>query len=266
MVYAITATPSVATASVAISATGGTPGETVYVFRRDETGIAPLRDSAEGVEWPGSDPLTLTDHEAYQAGTTDYILTDPDGAILATDLAVTIPAWGTWLKDPAYPARNVRVYMGRIGPLLLPARREIVPIEDSPLDVVVTQRRPSTQSEVEVSVLDEQAATDLLEILATGETIMLDADPAWNLGLRYVSVGPVTVVRPALVEDDQIGFTDAARTFLLSELVAVEAPSGASSVSAGWTYAAVAGLYATYNAIPLAFTTNTVFATGVPDA
>lgn len=57
----ITATPEPDAARVRLALTGGTPGESVYVFRRDTAGVGLVRDTSAGtITWPALGPVVLT--------------------------------------------------------------------------------------------------------------------------------------------------------------------------------------------------------------
>lgn len=60
MVYSITAVPDAAAGRVALTLAGGVPGDPLYVFRRDSSGVGIVRDTSLGtVTWPAN-LITLT--------------------------------------------------------------------------------------------------------------------------------------------------------------------------------------------------------------
>lgn len=261
MPHAITATPDAATAKVAITCTGGTPGETVFVFRSDSEGLHLVRDSYAGLVWPGSDPLLVDDHEAHQGGQTDYLLTDVDGTLLDSDVNVAIPAWGTWLKSPGLPARNVRVHLHAIRPLVRPARRARYVIEGAEEEVVLTQRRGGAVGGLALAITDESTAAAVDLILADGETVMIDAHPDWRLPYRYISVGQVAITRPML-DGDSMGFEFDERIYELTEVVKVTAPVGPTSVASDWNYDQLAATAPNYAALSVLFADYDAMAAG----
>lgn len=61
MVVQIAATPQPDAASVRLDLTGGDPGDTLYVFRRDTGGVGVVRDTSAGtITWPAQGPLLFT--------------------------------------------------------------------------------------------------------------------------------------------------------------------------------------------------------------
>ena len=260
MVYALTAAADPAGAVVTLTATGGVPGGTYYLFRRDAAGIKLLRDAAEGVVWPPTDPLVVDDHEARHGQETDYLLTDVDGQLLADD-RVTIPAWGTWLKSPGLPELNVRVYLTTLEAPVRPATRAVLPIEGSDRAVVLSSVRGTPKGSVVVSTLDAEAAAAVVAIVAPGDPVMFDTDPAFAVPYRYVSIGDVTEVRPMAV-DDELGLVHAHRSWVLADLVDVDAPIGRTATLPGWTYAGIPARADAYVALPAEFATYDALAAG----
>lgn len=256
----LTATANAASASVTVNGGSLTVGQLVYIFRRDSAGVQLVRDAAEGLVAGSGGTVSAVDYEARQGENTDYLLTDGDGSLLEFT-SVAVPAWGTWLKAPALPALNVRVWLTRVSDVSRPAAREVVRIEGSDLDVVLSQPRGSRRGSLIVSTLDEDAASAVRAILAGGQTVMVDTAAAHGVSWRYVSVGDLTETRPMAV-DGELGLQFAHRSWVLSDLIEVGPPIGPTMIQPGWTYETIPTLFGAYAALPAEFADYTALAVG----
>lgn len=243
---AITSLPESSTARVRLDVTTVTAGATFYVFRRDSAGTNVVRETSGGdrVTDAGADAIVY-DYEARQGEATDYILTDADGTTLAT-VRDTIPAWGTWIKSPSLPYLNTLVYFGGQGKHQLSARRELLQIEDSQYAVALTHKRAAPAGEIVLSTRTLAQRDALVDVLRSGETLMLDCAPQWGVPFRYISVGDVDVARVF----DELGLDNSWRVFTLGGVVEVAPPLGVSSVDPGKTYDQLPVDFGTYAAIP----------------
>lgn len=236
----------------------GTPAEVAGGYFDGSTASS---DPAYGYDWLGPDdasasvygrfvPATIYDYEPVQGSTVDYILADDDGNMLAT-ARVVIPRWGTWLKSPGRPSRNVRVYYGRTESTILPIERERYAIEGSGSVVVYAARRSVEEaSRLELITRTDEAAAAMRSILADGATLLLDVPPSWGVPFRYISVGEVEVGRPLAASDGYGNLEAAARLWGLAEVIAQPSPQGVSQEDPGRTYAVLPTEFATYVAIP----------------
>lgn len=248
-------------ASVAITVRGGAPGTPLYVLRRDTSGTGIVRETSEGtVVWPAlGDTLTLTDYEARQGESTQYLLTDGDGSPVAST-SLTLPMWGTWLKSPGRPYRNARAYYVSDGEATLTARRLVVDIEDAAQRVVFARRRSTPSGNVVLLTQTADQASALALLLSDGLPLMLDTPSSWGVPYRYISVGDVG--RSRAYDFEGLNLTAQARLWTLGDVVSTAAPQGVPTIDPGRTYADLPTLFATYVAIPATTQTYEELATG----
>lgn len=258
----LTATPVVASGAVRIVVEGGSPGRPLYVLRRDSSGTGIVRETSEGtVVWPAlGTPLTLTDHEARQGESTQYMLTDGDGVPVAS-VRLELPLWGTWLKSPGRPYRNTRVYYVGDSGITRAARRIVVDIENASQRVVFARLRSTPQGSI-VVLTQTKAQADRLQLLASdGLPLMLDTPTAWGVPFRYISVGDIGVERA--YDFDGLRLEAEARRWTLNDVVQVAAPQGVPTLDPGRTYADLPVLYSAYVAMPATTDTYEQLATGM---
>lgn len=201
------------------------------------------------------------DYEARQGESTDYLLADEDGNLLAA-VTLTIPLWGTWLKSPGRPSRNVRCFFGSEEEVRRRARREAYDVEGSSQVVITAGVRARPEGQLTLVTREAETARAMNLLLDDGATLMLDTPPAWGVSFRYLSVGDVSIVRPLTAADGFQGLTGEARLFQLADVVAEAVPSGVTAQDPGRTYATVASLFATYAAIAATVATYDDLATG----
>lgn len=248
-------------ARVRIELSGGSPGHVLYVLRRDSGGTGMVRETSEGtVVWPDSGTLTLYDYEPQQGEDAEYIVTDQNGVGISS-ARISVPQWGTWVKSPGRPYRNVRVfYQGESGGTAMEARRMIVPVQSSPHRVVFAQTRLSEQGALQLLTRTAAQAEALQLLLADGMPLMLDVPASWGVPYRYISVGDVTVARAHDLEG--LNLTHEARIWELADVVTIEMPQGVSTLDPTRTYAELSTQYATYVAIPALVGTYEQLGTG----
>lgn len=201
------------------------------------------------------------DYEARQGESTDYLLADGDGNLLAA-VTVTIPLWGTWLKSPGRPSRNVRCFFGSEEEVRRRARREAYDVEGSAQVTITAGVRARPEGQLTLVTREAETARAMNLLLDDGATLMLDTPPSWGVSFRYLSVGDVAIVRPLTAADGFQGLTGEARLFQLADVVAEAVPAGVTAQDPGRTYATVASLFATYAAIAATVPTYDALATG----
>lgn len=249
------------TASVRIELVGGAQGEPVYVLRRDRDGVQLVREASEGTQlWPGgAEQLTLRDYEARQGESAMYIVTDRNGTAVAS-VTVQLPQWGTWLKSPGRPFRNLRVYYGSDSGIKRTATRLVVPIEGAGQRVVFGQARANAEGTITLITRTAAQADKLHVLVGDGMTLMLDTPASWGVPFRYVSVGDIGIDRG--YEFDGLGLTLEARAWVLSDLIEVEPPMGLPVGDPGRTYDTLPTLFSSYVAITATTDTYEKLATG----
>lgn len=190
-------------------------------------------------------PITLSDYEARQGLETDYILTNEDG-VTSSSLRITIPAWGTWLKDPFRPFMNVKVlwnsddaYVRRIPRVVLQARGAKYP-------VVQTDKRLAPEGQVRILTEDEETARKLTSLLDVTSTLMLDVDIAFGVPVRYVSVGDLTGLRVASEKDRNLTWTE---RYWDLPVLEIAAPIGAP-IAQNLSYDSIPANFSSYIGLP----------------
>lgn len=201
------------------------------------------------------------DYEARQGESTDYLLADGDGNLLAA-VTVAIPLWGTWLKSPGRPSRNVRCFFGSEEEVRRRARREAYDVEGSAQVTITAGVRARPEGQLTLVTREAETARAMNLLLDDGATLMLDTPPSWGVSFRYLSVGDVAIVRPLTAADGFQGLTGEARLFQLADVVSEAVPAGVTAQDPGRTYATVASLFATYAAIAATVATYDDLATG----
>lgn len=214
--------------------------------------------------WGSYAVAPIYDYEATQGTVVEYLLTDPDGNVQAT-VNVTLPLWGTWLKSPGRPYRNVRCYFGSMPRVDAPLPREVYDVDGAGQVVVYSSLRSADRApslRLVTQTLEQLEGMRLL--LSDGATLMLDTPPSWNIGMRYLSAGDVGRERPLATSEGFGNLEATARMWELADVVTVESPQGVTTTDPGRTYASLPVLFATYTAIPATTSTYEELATGVP--
>lgn len=229
-------------------------------------------DPAYGYAWEGEAdasasiygafvPATFYDYEAMQGDTVDYILANEDGQQLDA-VRVSIPLWGTWLKSPGRPSRNLRVHYGKLENRSLPIAREVYDVEGSGQVVVYSAQRSSARGARLELVTRSAADVARMELLLSdGVTLLLDTNPAWGVRLRYLSVGDVEESRPLSAADGFQNLAAEARLWGLADVVEQPSPQGVTAEDTGRTYAAIPSEFSSYVAIPATVATYEALAT-----
>lgn len=220
--------------------------------------------NASSSVWGSYAVAPIYDYEATQGTVVEYLLTDPDGNVQAT-VNVTLPLWGTWLKSPGRPYRNVRCYFGSMPRVDAPLPREVYDVDGAGQVVVYSSLRSADRApslRLVTQTLEQLEGMRLL--LSDGATLMLDTPPSWNIGMRYLSAGDVGRERPLATSEGFGNLEATARMWELADVVTVESPQGVTTTDPGRTYASLPVLFATYTAIPATTATYEELATGVP--
>lgn len=202
-------------------------------------------------------PITLSDYEARQGLETDYILTDENG-IVSDSLRITIPNWGTWLKDPFRPFMNVKVlwnsdsaYTRQVPQVTLKARGAKFP-------VVQSDRRMAPNGNIRVLTEDEEAARKLIALLDTTATVMIDVDLAFGVPVRYVAIGDITGQRTTSEADRNLTWAERYWDLPIQE---VAVPLGAP-IAQSLTYDSISANFGSYIALPASIASYNDLAAG----
>lgn len=227
----------------------GIAGNVVYIFRRDDNAVVTVRETADGtIQWPSPSTIqTVYDYEAPQGTLVDYIASDIDGNVVAT-VSLAVPKWGTWLKSPGIPQRNLRCFYLDEDSFSVPARREVYDIEGSSVPIVHSEPRSAGRTGVRLVVMTKEDKEAAKQLLKDGLPILIDTDPDFDCPFRYVSVGDYTIIRA--FEPDKFSLKRPERILSLLDVVEVPAPEGGLAQIANWTYDSIPETFSSYNAIP----------------
>jgi hypothetical protein len=234
----IVAVSDIPTGRVILTATDGPPTQIAYVIRRDTQGSTLVRETSTGVVvYDALGTFTVNDYEARQGLITNYLLTSASG-IQVANTTITIPRWGTWLKNPGKPFMNMRVLWNSDNEYSRAARRELIPIRGAKFPIAHTDRRLAPSGTIKLATQTTSEAKAFTNLVDDGAVLMIDVNPDFGVPVRYVSVGDV-VGRRAGKEDRDL--TWEARIWEL-QIDETSAPIG---IPAGQTV--------TYEAIPASF-------------
>lgn len=194
------------TSCITLKFTGWTGVKTVTVERR-ATGerYVPARS---GLEFDldvdaGGNPLgtgTLDDYEAPMDVPVTYRITQVDPVTVADPTVIgpyTLPSQGwSWLKDPALPWRNVRLdEVGNVAVETFASRAGVFDVIDRARPIVVAARRQDRTTELVLTTAAESQRQGMLNILSSGQVLLLATPAAYGWGNDYIHVGDVTETR-----------------------------------------------------------------------
>lgn len=243
MAIAITATVDAANARVFVQVTGasGTSGE---ILRVDAAGTATPIRNADPAQWV-SGAWADYDYESPLDAPVSYIATPTTDFtdVRAQSNTVTVPSNGkVWLKDPGQPSLNMIIQPGNGG---IPSQSYDIPqgvfnVIGARRPVVVTSARFDATEELTVGTFSSAERQALLNILSSGNTLLLQGPAGWDIGSQYVAIGQATVARvdnaPAYIPD---------RIFTLP-ITIVDRPVGVAAAGAGNTWGDAVNTYATW--------------------
>lgn len=247
MTLAISGTPSQALAYVALTVTGLTGFDTVAVQRTNPDGSQAIVRSANYVATAGATSWAGFDLEAPLGSAVTYTAIaqthNGDGSITtvtAGSSAITIPTQnGTgWLKNLSQAALNTQITIQALADVKRSGRTQVYPVIGRKNPVVISDVRSGRTGLVSImttGTADYQAVSTLL---ASGQTLFLQATPADMFADMYFVPGDVTERRPASTSTDQTRVWDV-------DFIEVDSPSGALTSIPGNSYTAVA-VFGTY--------------------
>lgn len=216
----------------------------VSVGRNDPDGFSYLLRAGDKVTLSAG-LATVEDFEAPLDVPVSYVATKvtpaPPPAASATSAVVTIPSNDlVWLKDPAYPSRNMVVpIVTSIPQLLSVSRAGVFPILDRAAPIVVANRRQLPTGTLTIHTLTDGQRQQVADLMARGSVVMLQANPSTGWGSRYIHVTDVTEARVGLVSEP-------ARRWSMPFLV-VDRPEGLSvAATTAKTWASVKAIYPTW--------------------
>jgi hypothetical protein len=189
--------------------------------------------------------VTVYDYEARQGLETDYIITS-DGAALGESVRLTIPSWGTWLKDPFRPHMNTKVYWGGDSDYVRKSDRVLLKAKGAKYPVAQWDTRQAPSGNITIVTDTNEMSSQLIALLDEAGVVMIDVDLNFGVPVRYVSVGDVTGSRVGPRNKD-LGWEARQWDLPVDE---VDYPIG-SPVGQGVTYDSIDAQYGSYLAIPV---------------
>lgn len=172
----------------------------------------------------------------------------PTGSETGTSSWVTLDSDGhTWLKDPAYPPRNIRLdEVTSLVEQTYAARAGVFTIIDRPHPVVVAARRAGWSGELVFHTATDDQRTSVNDLLSRGQVLLLSTpERPWEpygLGNIYVHVGDVTCSRVTSLVTEQT------RRWTLP-LTAVDRPAALATMPPGFRWVDVKNTWATWQAL-----------------
>lgn len=235
---------------------------------------APLRsyfdgDSNKNTAWTGtahaststdssaSLPITLHDYEARQGMDCDYIITDENG-MTSDSKRISIPKWGTWIKDPFRPFMNVKVMWNADSEYARPVERVILKARGAKFPVVQHERRMAPNGTVRIVTETNDVSKRLIALFDMTNIVMLDVDADFGVPVRYVSVGDLSGKR-AGKEDTDLSWEARYWDLPIQEV----APPVGAPIAQSLTYDMLAANFGSYIAIPASVDTYNDLSQGV---
>lgn len=196
-----------------------------------------------------SQVVTLYDYEAQQGRLVEYSLASAAGQDLGTGVVrIDLPLWGTWIKDPFRPFMNCKVLYNSDEAYTRNANRTLLHPRGAKFPVAQWERRSSIEGGFNILTETNDDARNLDELLEETGVVLLDTDPAFNVPVRYVSVGDISTTRAV---SDKL--SDPHRLWSLP-ITEVAMPQGAP-VGLSNSYQKVQGYFRSYIEIPAALET-----------
>lgn len=235
---------------------------------------APLRsyfdgDSNKNTAWTGaammspstdssaSLPITLHDYEARQGMDCDYIITDENGMTSASQ-RISIPKWGTWIKDPFRPFMNVKVLWNADSEYTRPVERVILKARGAKFPVVQHERRMAPNGTVRIATESNDVSKQLIALFDMTNIVMLDVDADFGVPVRYVSVGDLSGKRVGK-EDTDLSWEARYWDLPIQEV----APPVGAPIAQSLTYDMLAANFGSYISIPASVDTYNDLSQGV---
>jgi hypothetical protein len=240
MAYAITATTDAANARVQVSVTGATDA-TGYIQRLDATGAsANIRNGEPATYTAGA--WTDYDYEAPMDVPVSYRVLSADLTTVQASTAgtVTLASNGaTWLKHPSQPTLNGVLKVTSLDNLLRKVPQGVFYVQGRPLPVVTSGRRFAPTGDLICYTETLAERQWLLNLLTSGQVLLLSTPDGYGLGNLYVSVGDVPEDRKTPIVDNPV------RSWTLP-LTVTDRPVGVSTAGTGNTWADVLTYYPTW--------------------
>lgn len=239
----ITQVPELAKVSLAITFTN-TAVTTCKVERRDPgMSWVPILGGSTVTCVAGK--ATIEDAEIPLDVEVTYRVTQvppPSGSETGTATTTLASGGATWLKDPAYPTRNMMLReVTSLPELKFTSRAGVFSILDRPRPVVVAAKRSSWSGELTFHTSTDDERLRLYELLSRGQVLLLTTPANYGVGSVYLHVGDV--------EEERLGVvTEPTRRWTLP-VTQVDRPASLSLPQQKMRWADVKSKYATWQAL-----------------
>lgn len=201
-------------------------------------------------------PITVYDYEARQGLETGYALTS-DMGIIGDFITITVPNWGSWLKDPFRPFMNVKILWNGDSAYTRKSDRVLLRPKGAKFPVPQWDKRSAPSGTVRIATETNDDSRALTSLLDAAGVIMIDVPEEYGVPVRYVSVGDVTGSRVGEADRD---LTWEARYFDL-EVDEIDVPVG-EPVGQAITYESVGNYFGSYLALAASVETYDELAAG----
>lgn len=237
-------TPTVRPEFSCVSLAVDWPGATQIRLERktDDSRYVPVRSGLEIDLVDGK--VVVDDFEAEMDVNLTYRamqVAPPSSAdpLVVTGIVLSSNGW-SWLKDPAIPARNVRLdEVTNIETETFTSRAGIFDVIDRSRPVVVAALRRDKSAQLDITTATEAQRTAVELILSTGQVLLLATPAAYSWGNEYVHIGDVTESRIGVASETSRRWT--------MPIVVVDRPYALSYQPAEMTWADVVGDWATWS-------------------
>lgn len=257
MAVTVTTTPDTTQARIELGITFTNTAITACKIERKDPGASWVIIKS-GTAYPCvAGKATVSDFEAPLDVDVTYRVSQvtPAGSETLTTPAVRLNSWPpggptgpnagyTWLKDPAYPSRSVRLdEVTSLPQLTYPARSGVFGIIDRPKPVGVSARRQSWLGELKFTTATLAQRDRVNDLLSRGQVLLLSTPDGFGIGNQYVIVGDV-------VEDRIEGavVTEPSRAWTLP-VTCVERPESLTLAPLGMRWVDVKTKYVTWDAL-----------------
>lgn len=146
----------------------------------------------------------------------------------------------SWLKDPGYPSRSLRLdEVTSIAELTRTSRAGVFNILDRPEPVVVAARRSAATGELVCHTSTTAQRQAMLDLLSRGQVLLLSTPAGYGFGNCYVHVGDAKEARVGLAMEQTREWT--------LPLTIVQRPLGLATQPLGMRWADVVYTYTAWS-------------------
>lgn len=170
-------------------------------------------------------------------------LTPPGTEQLVSAKTVLASRGSTWLKDPTFPSKSMRLLeVTSLPQLTYGARAGVFSIIDRPKPIAVAARRQSWTGELKFTTQSLAQRDRVNGLLERGQVLLLSTPGGYGIGNQYLHVGDV--VEERLTEL----VTEATRAWTLP-ITCVERPAALASAPLGMRWVDVKFKWPTWDAL-----------------